>query len=422
MMEFELPAATIGGGLKMTTTLLTMLGKGKEKTTSGYRLATYCFTDGTEHETPFFGMALAAHLKPQNLIVLGTAGSMWFALVEQVLNDTTEYVSLRSELLEAECQGAVTQTLLDQVTPLVRQSLGFEVFLRLIPAGKSEEEQIGILQVIADVLGEQPTALHIDITHGFRHLATVGFLSVTLLERLRPKLNIQGLWYGALDMTSPSGKTPVIRLDGLQHVQQWVTALNRYDASGDYGVFALLLTHDGVPKEKVDHLVDAAYFESITQTRAASNSLCALLPELDHPLSGAGELFRETLKKRLQWARISDLSKQQLHLAKAALKRQDYLRAMIFGLEALISDQTKRAGLDPHEYEDRKKVDERFLAELKEGKYSLEVKTAYVSLRSLRNAMAHGTPPQGKSAGLIKNQEKITTEINRILKVLERSG
>lgn len=403
----------------MGIALLTMLGKGTPKT--GYKRARYCFEDGSEQETSFFGMALAAHVKAQTLIILGTAGSMWGALVESVLQATEEQAEQRLALMDAEDRGEVTQNLLDRIMPWVSQALGYKVSLRLIPSGISEKEQVEILEVTAQTLDRQRMDLHIDITHGFRHLAVVGFLSATLLERLRPELNICGLWYGALDMTR-NGKTPVIQLDGLHRVQCWVTALDRYDASGDYGVFAPLLVHDGVPDDKARHLAEAAYFESITQTKLASNSLCAFLPELDAPLSGASELFRESLKKRLQWARINDLAKQQIHLAKVTLKRQDYLRAMIFGLEALISDQTKRKGLDPYKYGDRKMVDERFRDELKEGKYSLDVKNAYESLRSLRNAMAHGTSPHGKSAVLIKKQERIIYEINRILKVLESSG
>jgi CRISPR-associated protein, TM1812 family len=404
------------------TTLLTLLGKGSGGR-NGYRLATYRFSDGSEYQTPYFGLALARHLGPRNLVVLGTAGSMWGALVEHVMHATEEQEALRIRLLEAEDQGVVSQDLLDSVTTLVSQALGYSVTLHLIPAGQSEYDQIGILQVIAEALGEQSTDVHIDVTHGFRHLATVGFLSATLLERLRPKLDIKSLWYGALDMTPSSGKTPVIRLDGLQRVQQWVTALSRYDASGDYGVFAPLLIHDGMPKDKAKHLIEAAYFESITQTRLASNSLCSLLPELDSPLSGASELFRATLKKRLQWARTNDLAKQQYDLAKEALNRNDYLRAMMLSLEALISDCTKGMGLDPHEYKARKQADEGFQKDCQEGKYPSDVRAAYGNLRALRNAMAHGTPPShGKTAKLLINPDKLRCEIKRILGVLKRFG
>ena len=62
-----------GWGPMMGTTLLTMLGKGNSA--AGYRRARYCFSDGSEQETPFFGMALAAHVRAQTLVILGTAGS-----------------------------------------------------------------------------------------------------------------------------------------------------------------------------------------------------------------------------------------------------------------------------------------------------------------------------------------------------------
>lgn len=52
-----------------------------------------------------------------------------------------------------------------------------------------------------------------DLTHGFRHLGMVGFLSAYMLKRVRD-LSVRDLWYGALDM-SRDGVTPVLRLDGL---------------------------------------------------------------------------------------------------------------------------------------------------------------------------------------------------------------
>jgi CRISPR-associated Csx2 family protein len=81
--------------------------------------------------------------------------------------------------------------------------------------------------------------LSFDLTHGFRHLGMLGMLSAFMLERIG-RLRVRSLWYGALDMTE-DGATPVLRLDGLYAIQRWVTALEHFDASGDYGVFAPLL-------------------------------------------------------------------------------------------------------------------------------------------------------------------------------------
>jgi CRISPR-associated DxTHG motif protein len=63
------------------------------------------------------------------------------------------------------------------------------------------------------------TQLQIDVTHGFRHLGMVGFLSAELLQRLRAQTEVHAVWYGALDMTQDQ-LTPVLALDGLQSVQR----------------------------------------------------------------------------------------------------------------------------------------------------------------------------------------------------------
>ena len=84
----------------------------------------------------------------------------------------------------------------------------------LIPFGENSEEQYAILDVVAEAVPKG--AVSFDLTHGFRHLGMVGFLSAFMLERIS-SLNVRGLWYGALDMTR-DGITPVLKLDGLVRV------------------------------------------------------------------------------------------------------------------------------------------------------------------------------------------------------------
>ena len=61
------------------TTLISVLGKKK----NGYSMASYRFDNGVVRQVPFFGLALADHLKPQRLILLGTRGSMWDVFFDQ---------------------------------------------------------------------------------------------------------------------------------------------------------------------------------------------------------------------------------------------------------------------------------------------------------------------------------------------------
>lgn len=65
----------------MTGTLISFLGRNTAKPGAGYKLARYRFPDGWEYETPFFGLALAETLRPERVVILGTAGSMWDVLI-----------------------------------------------------------------------------------------------------------------------------------------------------------------------------------------------------------------------------------------------------------------------------------------------------------------------------------------------------
>ena len=61
----------------MTRKLITILGKAQQN--RDYRTANYDLTPygGTISETAYFGLALNEHIKSDELIILGTTGSMW---------------------------------------------------------------------------------------------------------------------------------------------------------------------------------------------------------------------------------------------------------------------------------------------------------------------------------------------------------
>ena len=225
----------------MAHTLVTFLGRGREGQQIRYKTATYRFPDGQSQETAFFGLTLARHLAVDNVVILGTSGSMWSVLIEG-LACTDESEDDRLELLDAEAQKTVTQALLDRLVPLLSQAVGRSVLPCLIPSGDNPEDQYDILSAIADAVPNGEVSF--DLTHGFRHLGMIGFLSAFMLERVR-NLNVRDLWYGALEMQDDDGITPVLKLEGLTRVRRWVDALDRFDATGDYGIFAPLLLEDG---------------------------------------------------------------------------------------------------------------------------------------------------------------------------------
>ncbi|MGQ9862430.1 MAG: TIGR02221 family CRISPR-associated protein [Thiobacillaceae bacterium] len=386
----------------MTHTLVTFLGKGRDNHDTGYRKARYRFPDDRVRETPFFGLELANYLKPKQLVILGTRGSQWGVLVENFASEG-EDEDARIELMDAEAKAQVDQNLLDRVTPLLSRAAGRTVHARLIPYGRNPEEQNAILETIDKVVPKG--SVHFDLTHGFRHLGMIGFLSAFMLERIG-RLKVQGLWYGALDMME-NGVAPVIQLDGLSAVQRWIDALDRFDATGDYGVFSALLIADGVPQDKAECLKAAAFYERNFNLADAKRKLNTFLPVLNQKLSGASGLFQDELRKRLDWVKKDGLSDQQRALAYQYLNRADYVRAAIFAWEAVITKECETRGYAVDDFKNgRNKASEELEEEFRTGQHPDWKRDAYWTLKNLRNALAHGTEPPNEHFGkLLRNQK-----------------
>jgi CRISPR-associated Csx2 family protein len=285
----------------MTHTLVTFLGRVAKDQGGAYRTATYRFPDGSREKTSFFGPALANYLDPDRLVVLGTRGSMWGTLVEHAAAQGEEE-DARLELFAAEDAGSVSEALLDRLSGILRRAAGRDVVPKLIPFGRTDAEQRGILETIGAAVPSG--AVSFDLTHGFRHLGMVGLLSAFMLERIG-RLSVRSLWYGALDMTDREGVTPVLRLDGLGAIERWVAALDRFDATGDYGVFAPLLKADGVPADKARCLEEAAFYERVFNLPDAARKLQTFLTALQAPLPGASGLFQDRLAERLNMGRAA---------------------------------------------------------------------------------------------------------------------
>ena len=389
------------------STFVTFLGRGRENVKTGYREATYKFPDGTKKTTAFFGLALAGYIKPKRIVILGTKSSQWGVLVEN-LADVGEKEDARLELMEAEIKGEIKQEHLDKVVDLIEKTVECDVVPRLIDFGINEKEQYNILGVIAEAVPEGE--VNFDLTHGFRHFGMIGFLSTFMLARVRQKFEVKNLWYGALEMTNDE-ITPVLTLDGLDRVRQWLEALNRFDATGNYRVFGSLLVKDGVSEKKAEYLENAAFYERTLNLSAAAHEIKKFKSVLKSPLIGASGLFKDRLAERLKWVDLGTLSKQQAELAKQYLRRRDYVRAALFGWESLVTQECEKAKLNPDNYDDREKQNVLEAVQswdLKEEQAPGDNRVACERLNQIRNALAHGTPPKDKHVKeMLKDENRL---------------
>lgn len=386
-------------------TLITFLGKGSRDEKNGYRTADYRFDSGAVRTTPYFGLALLDELRESGggidrLVVLGTSSSIWGALLESEMRDP----DLWCELAEKEEQGAVDEAILARAAEDARKAMKFrgvsEVLLRLIPFGRDEAEQMEILETVASTVSPGDS-LVLDVSHGFRHLPMLGLLSALFL-RLQRDVRIDGIYYAALEMTTPGpgGHTPVLRLDGLLRLGEWLVALGGYRHSGDYSVFAPMVEH--ADPETADLLRQTAFREKILDTGRARKKLktarsrFADIAEKDPVF----RLMAGELENTCAWAEEKKHHLRQLAAARAALDTGNYLRAAALGVESIISERLASTGRDPLGFSGRDDIRTQLNDESKGDIGGLTPpQRLYRSLRDVRNALAHGSRPRRNDCG-----------------------
>ncbi len=382
-------------------TLISFLGKGQADPQTGYRTATYRFDAGFSRRVAFFGMALTEYLKPDRLILVGTAGSMWDVFFEREGEGADDEAML--QLMAAVEAGQVDDALLDLPRRELAQQLGMPVNCLLIPYARDPGEQAEVLQRLAGVV-QRDESLFLDVTHGFRHLPMLALVAARYLARV-VGVKVEEVYYGALEMTPPDGETPVLRLAGLLAMLDWVDALATYDKDGDYGVFAPLLAADGMEKGRADLLRRAAYFERTGNPVRARETLGSVFPSVDAHRGPLGGLFSATLRQRISWFRRGKRDDWELSLADAYHDRGDYLRAATFMYEAFVTRACNERSDDPTDFERRKQNYASARAQQPE----------VAKLEYLRNSLAHGVRPRAEQeARTLDDEGRLRTALKAL--------
>lgn len=377
----------------MSHTLITFLGRVPEdREQGGYRAADYRFPDGSVRTESFSGLALEDWAAPDRVVALGTTGSMWHVLLELTgrYEDTAD---LWDRLDRDHRADAVAGDDLAALGAELGAARGRPWQPRLIPYGADATEQVAILRTLAEEVPEGGRVT-LDVTHGLRHLPMLALVSALYLRTLKGA-DLAGFYYGALDMAA-GGEAPVVSLDGLLAITDWLQALQTFDKDGDYGVFYPLYRTEGVPGGAASLLRDAAFHERTTNTEQGYRALRAFheqAPALDTPIGG---LFADALTERLRWHEGESRAERERALAYRYWSNGDYLRAVIFALEAYVSSLTERRGWDVHDYQDREEARNR------------KKSRNFQRLKSLRNSMAHGTESEdGEVRDALQSRAKL---------------
>lgn len=404
----------------MSRVLLTQIGKprrpeGRPGVDSQYQTTTYQL-DGQQFTTPMMGLGLADLLQPDRMVILGTTGSTWSALVGVTIDQLPEAeqdaaLELMGELEALEGEDQVTAEWLEALGERLTRWHKRPVCCRLTPYLESDprRDTAAYLRALDGVI-ESADRLLIDVTHGLRYHPMLGLLAAQYFGVVR-QTTLEGIYYGAFDRSKAhGGVTPVLRLDGMLDILQWVQALNSFDKDGDYGVFTELLQEDQVPAAVCGSMQQAAFFERVTNASKAREQLTSLRQhEFDTAEQPLASLFAPALQQRIAWSEVSGRGNVELRLAEQYLGRSDYVRAAIYALEGFISKRLDHLRDDVDNFDRRREV--------------LEAHghpEAFYELKKLRNALAHGLRNQDARIGaLLQDEKRLQSRLNQLLVALK---
>jgi len=259
--------------------------------------------------------------------------------------------------------------------------------------------------------------VHLDVTHGFRHLPMLSLLAALYLRIVR-SAHIEKIWYAAYDPDTHTA--PVLDLSGLLRIADGLEALSSFDKDGDYGVFVPLLQRAGLSREASQSMRKAAYYENILNVGAATGELRRARRELDQAmLSPDADLLLPAISERLDWLNENRQFEKQTKLARRALAQHDYLRAALYAYEAIITRLCQNERVPMEDFDLREQVRKDYEARRRpQQEYD-----DYKLLKNLRNQVAHGTRGStGEVQKALLDEATMQQTLERLLNAIEKGN
>ncbi len=228
----------------MAKVLISFLGTAQPKERE-YRMATYRFPDGANYIDKFVAKSLYQYYGIDRLILVGTTKSMWEEVYREFAEqkgifDAKIYDELGEFCIEASAETSPQIPFQNEI----EVALGNDSKAIVIKYGLNDEE----LQFnAAKILGieqylNKGDDLYVDITHSFRSLPLYLMNTLIYLQNVSQKqIEIRHISYGMLDVTSELGYTPVVELNNLLVLNQWITGAYAFTQFGNAYQIADLL-------------------------------------------------------------------------------------------------------------------------------------------------------------------------------------
>jgi len=221
----------------MSKVLISFLGTGpfdEKGAKRVYREANYLL-DGNKYVTTFISAALFRHFDCDKRIIIGTCKSMWeeyyrYFSEENGNFDEAFYWKL-AEFTDKAGPKSNKFSLLDELENRLKN-----LKIIILKYGLNDEELLYNLTKILEIDNyiESGDELILDITHGFRSFPLFAQQIVLYLKHVSTKkIIIKGFYYAMLDAMRDLGYAPVVDMNIVQHLNDWIIAASNFINKSD---------------------------------------------------------------------------------------------------------------------------------------------------------------------------------------------
>lgn len=319
-----------------------------------YRKAKYRFSDGDVQESSFIAFALKRHYGIEKVILIGTPKSMWEEVYASANNGNVDdaYVEIGEY-----CSAATAETPLKPLPhqELIEKSLGTGSKIVLVHYGVSEPEMNQNAQLVLSI-GDFLNAndeLYLDITHSFRSLPLHLMNALVYLKNVSSKhFEIKSVFYGMLDIVKEFGYAPVVELNPVLEMSDWISAASDFTKAGNAYQVADLLNKSGNVRDaeiakkliRFSNMVNLNQISGVVELVEDFKSIERILPEASVQ---AQLVVRPVVKKYLNaFSNAKSLSQTQFCFAEYQNSLFHYASAFICLIEAIVTWVCERNALD----------------------------------------------------------------------------
>lgn len=404
----------------MSKVLISFLGTAQPKERQ-YRLAKYHFQDGTEIESSFVAFALKSYYDVDRLILIGTVKSMWEEVYRTFAMPIDEdyYIRLSDHCLSSNHE---SELFLPEIEKL-EEGLGDNSKVVLIKYGLTEEEIIQNSEIILQIEKylNQDDELFVDITHSFRSLPLYLMNTLVYLQNVsKKKVKVGHITYGMLDVSEEMGYTPVVELNEVMTMNEWITGAYSFKEYGNaYSISELLKDSEAQSRlVKFSDLMNLNHLSGIEK----QNQELAALKNREYGSSLAEMLINPIVQTFIETFNTKTHSEFQYHLAQWHFQHKNYSSAYIAMIECVVTYICEINNLDWGNFDQRQIVKEQLRGKKPVSrnhlvlKIPLELIDMYNEANKYRNSIAHSIPAKWNYRKMIFCLESSITEIGKIMK------